>query len=226
MQARARVTDAFCQVCCTSHTAPEACPGELRPTGPERHGWSALLETAKGPQVCGVLLAPSSAIWRARIVTYPKAPWMIPGGRGAIRFSGVSPHEAESRAVAYVHALCAAKGWTWNDVIPLRRQGDLKAMPERRKRRSIPIRYATEDRPAQLSTVVNMSEGGLFLAAPDPLREGTLLRLEIEIYGSMATLEGTVVWTRTELEPGRPRGMGIDLLESPAVWVSFVRGLP
>jgi len=198
----------------------------LRRSGPERHGWSALLETAKGHLVCGVLLAPSAAIWRARIVTYPKVPWMIPGGRGAVRFSGVSAHEAESRAVAYVHALCAEKGWTWNDAPPLRRKGDLQSTPERRKRRSVPIRYATEDGPLQLSTVVNMSEGGLFLAAPDPLPEGTLLRLEIEIYGSVAALDGTVAWTRTELEPGRPRGMGVDLLESPAVWVSFVRGLP
>lgn len=198
----------------------------MRRSGPERHGWSALLETAKGQLVCGVLLAPSAAIWRARIVTYPKVPWMIPGGRGAVRFSGVSAHEAESRAVAYVHALCAQKGWTWNDAPPLRRKGDLQSTPERRKRRSVPIRYATEDGPLQLSTVVNMSEGGLFLAAPDPLPEGTLLRLEIEIYGSVAALDGTVAWTRTELEPGRPRGMGVDLLESPAVWVSFVRGLP
>ena len=198
----------------------------MRRSGPERHGWSALLETAKGHLVCGVLLAPSAAIWRARIVTYPKVPWMIPGGRGAVRFSGVSAHEAESRAVAYVHALCAEKGWTWNDAPPLRRKGDLQSTPERRKRRSVPIRYATEDGPLQLSTVVNMSEGGLFLAAPDPLPEGTLLRLEIEIYGSVAALDGTVAWTRTELEPGRPRGMGVDLLESPAVWVSFVRGLP
>ena len=220
------MTDVFCQVCCTPHVPPEACPGALRPTGPERHGWSALLQTAKGAQTCGVLLAPSAGMWRARIVTYPKAPWMIPGGRGAIRFSGVSSHEAEARAVAYVHELCREKGWAWTDVFPLRRKGDLEAVPERRKRRSIPIRYTTGDRPPVLSTVVNMSEGGLFLASPDPLSCGALVRMEIEIYGSMATLDGTVAWIRTRLEPGRPRGMGIDLLESPAVWISFVRGLP
>jgi Tfp pilus assembly protein PilZ len=177
-------------------------------------------------QTCGVLVAPSAGMWRARIVTYPKGPWMIPGGRGTVRFSGSSSNEAEARAVAYVHAHCAERGWTWNDVIPLRRKGDGKAIPERRKRRSLPIRFATADRAPQLSTVVNLSEGGLFLASPDPLPTGTLLRLEIEIYGSLASLEGTVAWTRLQLEPGRPRGMGIVFTESPAVWVSFVRGLP
>lgn len=217
---------AFCQVCCTAHAPPEGCPGELRPTGPERHGWSAILETPKGLQACGVLVAPSAGIWRARIVTYPKAPWMIPGGRGTVRFSGASSNEAESRAVAYVHSHCTERGWNWTDVIPLRRKGDGTAMPERRKRRSLPIRFSTGDRPPQLSTVVNLSEGGLFLASPDPLPRGTQVRLEVEIYGSLAALEGNVAWTRENLEPGRPRGMGIVLDESPAVWVSFVRGLP
>jgi hypothetical protein len=185
-----------------------------------------MLETAKGTSACGVLVAPSAALWRARIVTYPKAPWMIPGGRGTIKFAGSDCHQAESRAVAYVHALCAERGWRWNDVIPLRRKGDGTAMPERRKRRSIPIRYATAEMAPQLSTIVNLSEGGLFLAAPDPLDVRTRVRLELEIYGSVATLEGTVAWVRTQLEPGRPRGMGIVLDESPAVWISFVRGLP
>lgn len=185
-----------------------------------------MLETQKGMQACGVLVAPSAAMWRARIVTYPKAPWMIPGGRGAIRFAGSSSNQAESRAVAYVHAVCADRGWSWNDVLPMRRKGDGKALPERRKRRSLPIRYTTADIAPQLSTVSNLSEGGLFLASPEPLDQGTHLRLEIEIYGSVATLDGTVAWIRTKLEPGRPRGMGIVLDESPAVWVSFVRGLP
>ena len=80
-----------------------------------------MLETAKGMQVCGVLVAPSAGMWRARIVTYPKVPWMIPGGRGTIKFAGSSSNQAESRAVAYVHAHCADRGWTWTDVIPLKR---------------------------------------------------------------------------------------------------------
>jgi hypothetical protein len=189
-----------------------------------------MLDTPKGMQACGVLVAPSAGVWRARIVTYPKVPWMIPGGRGTIKFSGITLNDAESRAVAYIHAHCAERGWAWSDVVPLRRKGDGMGMPERRKRRSLPIRYleakATPPASPLLTTVVNVSEGGLFLADPNPWPPGTILRLEIEIWGSIAAFDGRVAWTRTQLEPGRPRGMGVVLDDPPAVWVSFARSLP
>src|SRR6267143_1834934 len=96
------VSHTFCCVCGTEHSGPASCPGELRATGAEKHGWRVNVETPFGHEAIGVLLAPSHDVWRARILTYPNVLWAAPGGRGAIKFVGDTPAEAEERAIKFV----------------------------------------------------------------------------------------------------------------------------
>jgi hypothetical protein len=74
-----------------------------------------------------------------------------------------------------------------------------------------------------LTTSANLSVGGMFLMAPEPLPLETVLDLELKIYDCIAHLRGIVVWARERLEPGHPRGMGIRLLNPPPVYKLFVR---
>ena len=82
--------EAFCQVCATQHGEREDCPGELRATGPERHGWAVAVDAQRGVDLYGVIVAPSGPRWRARIVTFPNVLWTMPGGRGTIKFVGAT----------------------------------------------------------------------------------------------------------------------------------------
>lgn len=220
------MTDGFCAMCCTQHGPPGPCPGELRPTGPERHGWAIAVDAARGVEIYGVIVAPSDALWRARVVTYPHAPWTIPGGRGTVKFFGTSPGEAEAKALQYVLDWCQERkrnprdgfgGWDRPD-------GPLSRKPPPRKRRSVAIRYGSNGA-ATLTTTANLSPSGMFLTALQPLPAGTVLDLEMEIYGCTAQFRGEVAWTREELEPGKPRGMGVRLLDPPPVYKLFVRGM-
>jgi hypothetical protein len=74
-----RVGLAWCSVCGGNHQSPKECPGELRATGPERHGWRVTVDTPYGFEAYGVLVAPSVELWRARIITYPNVLWMVRG---------------------------------------------------------------------------------------------------------------------------------------------------
>ena len=55
-------------VCGTLHGPHDECPGELRITQPERHGWRVLVSTGHRTEVYGVLIAPTRDCWRARIL--------------------------------------------------------------------------------------------------------------------------------------------------------------
>lgn len=216
----------FCAICSTPHGSSEPCPGELRATGPERHGWAVAVDAPRGVELYGVIVAPSAPRWRARVVTYPKAPWTIPETRGPLRFVGDSPGEAEARALEFVLQWCAAHGkkardgfgpWDLPDGPPTRK------LPPR-KRRQIAVRYATPSSRG-LTTTANVSPTGMFLTAIDPLPVGTVVDLEMEIFGCVAAFRGEVRWIREALEPGRPRGMGVRLYDPPPVYKLFVRGL-
>jgi len=65
----------------------------------------------------------------------------------------------------------------------------------------------------------------MFVATTKPEPVGTILDLDMEIFGCVARMRGTGVWVREQLEPGRPRGMGIHLLDPPPVYKLFVWGL-
>ncbi len=56
------------------------------PTGPEERRWQIAVETPRGIEGYGVLVAPSGNRWRARILTFPNILWTIPGGGTSIKF--------------------------------------------------------------------------------------------------------------------------------------------
>ena len=78
----------WCPVCGSVHAGPRDCPGDLRATGPERHGWRVAVETPLGIEAYGILVAPTHERWRARILTFPNVLWTIPGGAATLKFVG------------------------------------------------------------------------------------------------------------------------------------------
>lgn len=64
---------------------------EAPATGPERHGWRVHVETSRGVEAIGVLVAPSGDLWRSRILTYPNVLWTAPGGRSTLKFLAPTP---------------------------------------------------------------------------------------------------------------------------------------
>jgi len=213
------MTEGPCQICGTRHGLAD-CPGELRPTGPERHGWSLARATRTGLEGCGVLLAPCTDLWRARILTFPTVLWMSPGGRGGtLKFSGRYAVEAERQAILEIQRTPPWTGVQAEAYVAAERRNG------RRHRKSLPIRFGTE-KTDRFGTTLNLSPAGLFLSTPSPLDPGTEIRMEVELFGSLATLHGTVTWVRERLEPARPRGMGVRLVKPPAVYAVFVHRLP
>ncbi|MBZ5637600.1 MAG: PilZ domain-containing protein [Acidobacteriia bacterium] len=218
--------EAFCPVCCTQHGNPVDCPGELRATGPERHGWAMAVDAPRGVDLCGVIVAPSETRWRARIVTYPLAPWRTPGCSGVLKFVGSTEEEAQAKALDFIRRWCSERNRAPHDGFGRweRREGAIAGRPPPRRRRSHSIRYRVGGI-STLTTTANLSPEGMFLTAPEPPAVDTPLELEIEIFGCIATLRGVVVWRRDRLQPGRPRGMGVRLLDPPPVYKMFVQGL-
>ncbi len=216
----------FCSSCCTQHPPPEGCPGELRSTGPEQHGWAVAVDAPRGVELLGVIVAPSGSRWRSRIVTYPQSPWTLPLGRGMLKFVGDTAEEAEAKGLDFVLHWCADHGRRPRDGFgPWDRIGGPDSRrPPPRKRRSHTIRYGSPGAMV-LANTRDLSAGGMFVATTKPEPPGTILDLEMEIYGCIARMRGTGVWVRERLEPGRPRGMGIQLLDPPPVYKLFVWGL-
>lgn len=56
---------------------------------------------------------------------------------------------------------------------------------------------------------VNLSKGGVFIEAP-PLPMGTRVQLTIELPGAQVPVDAVVNWVRSQPEPGRPVGMGLE----------------
>ena len=90
----------WCRVCCTQHGSDASCPGELLATGPERHAWRVTVDTSRGMETYGVLVAPAGRHWRARVLTYPKALWVVPGGRASMKFVGSGPQDVRREILA------------------------------------------------------------------------------------------------------------------------------
>ena len=211
-------------------------------TGPERHGWRVHVETPRGVEAIGVLVAPSGDLWRSRIVTYPNVLWTAPGGQSTLKFLAVSPQEAERAAVAYISAHVRRMGWLRRDglepveaapipVASARRPVARGTRPSRarqqspRKMKCLPIRFGVS-RPSSLAQTVNLSSEGMCVATPSPLEPGEPVRMHFDIHGHTVTLHGFVVWHRARHEFGRPLGMGLRLTDPPAIYTNFVASLP
>jgi Tfp pilus assembly protein PilZ len=224
---------AWCSTCGCDHVKQEDCPGDLRATGPERHGWRVAVETPHGIEAYGVLVAPSTESWRARVVTYPNILWTIPGGTRTIKFVGSTPQEAEARAIAFVEGHVKARGYSRRDALDGPTVGRIRAearalaapAPALRKMRSLPVRFGVG--PTLFAAMTgNLSESGMFVTTLAPLETGEALRVLINLDTGPVGLKGEVVWRRDRLVLGRPVGMGVQLLAPPETYREFVRELP
>jgi Tfp pilus assembly protein PilZ len=225
----------FCPVCGGSHSKPEDCPGELRATGSERHGWRVSVETPYGIEAYGVLVAPSFDLWRSRIITYPNVLWTAPGGAVTLKFAGRTPQDAEAQAVAFVEGHIRARGYVRRDgldfpaVSKIQAEAAAKAQagkdPALRKLRALPVQFGAG--PALFAAMTgNISESGLFVITLAPFDPGTDLRVLIDLDTGPMGLKGKVVWKRERMVLGRPVGMGVQLIAPPEPYRDFVLELP
>ena len=226
----------WCPVCGGSHERPQECPGELRATGPERHGWRVLVETPYGIEAYGVLVAPSGELHRARIITYPNILWTVPGGAVTVKFVSRSPQDAEAQAIAFIEGHIKALGYVRRDALEppevarYRAEAQARATaaasgPPLRKLRAMPVRFGTG--PTLFSAMTgNLSESGLFVMTLVPIDPGTGVRVMLDLDVGPIGLQGKVVWKREAVVLGRPVGMGIHLVSPPAPYREFVIELP
>jgi Tfp pilus assembly protein PilZ len=231
----------WCPVCNTRHVSEAECPGELNATGPERHGWRVTVETSKGIESYGVLIAPCRDVWRARILTYPNVLWLVPGGRTTVKFASKTPEEVERLAINFIEEHCQERGFRRRDqMVPVDAgavnpegaeggvAGTAPGMKRRatapRRLRSLPVRFGP-DRATMLGSTADLSEEGMFVMTPVPLEAGTSVLLHLELVGTTVPLQGLVMWNRVRREPGRPVGMGVRIINAPQVYLNFVKTL-
>ena len=191
------------------------------------------VRTARGTEDVGVLIARTRGRWRARIVTYPNVLWMIPGGGGAMKFVAASPQDAERQGIAFIKAHCMERGWLRRDeIVPVtlgtfadeRAPDAVAPSPARRCLRTFPIWYGLLV-PTIEAVTANVSATGLFITTHNLFDQGTGLRMRLDLYTFRVALKGQVVWNRDTSVVGRPAGLGIRLVEPPAMYVKFVETL-
>ncbi len=226
----------WCAVCGTLHGPHDECPGELRITQPERHGWRVLVSTGHRTEVYGVLIAPTRDCWRARILTFPNMLWSIPGGRGTIKFVGSSAQEAERAAISFVEQHCKRRGYAMlgEPAMVGSRRLEREAEPEsageeqvaglRRFLKVKKVRYGPA-KPTVTARTGDLSLGGLFIVTDNPLPENTMIKMVLELDGFNVPLAGRVVWCRPQAEQGRPPGMAIELTKAPPMYHRYIRSL-
>jgi hypothetical protein len=226
----------LCGTCGESHASPVDCAGDLRPTGPERPSWRVEVDTPRGIQAFGVLIAPSYDHWRARILTYPNILWIGSDGRTTLKFGGKTAREAESRAVGFIESHCRSRGYQLrNALAPVasgpfaaslapatRRPGATAVAP--RKPVALPVRFGPV-RPVDPGMTVNLSESGLFVGARRFLEPGSAVALDMILRDSRPKLRGVVIWSRQVPKPGLPSGMGVRLFAPPPAYTSYVAAL-
>jgi hypothetical protein len=223
----------WCRACGAIHEKGR-CGGEVRASGPERHAWRGVFESARGREVHGVLVAPAEGRWRARIVTYPRILWTFPGMSVTLKFVADHPLAAERAAIDYIKNHCARIGQQYlpdeealaivGPFDPEAHDGEL-ARQTRRHPRMLPILFGTEA-PEEQTETMDLSEHGLFIATSTQLARGTRIRMLLDVGPCRMPLQGVVAWSRAAAEPGRPCGLGIELYRAPALYLDYVRRLP
>jgi hypothetical protein len=211
------------------------CPGELRATAPERHGWRITVDTPFGLEAYGVLVAPTLDVWRARILTYPNILWTAPGGGVTLKFVGATPQEAESLAVQFIESHIDARGYVRRETGELpavsKFQAEARAKmlaaagPAMRKMRAVPVRFGSAP-PFFTAMTGNLSESGLFLVTLAPFDPGTGVRVVLDLDTGPLGLKGQVMWKRDRPVMGRPAGMGVQIAAPPEPYREFVVELP
>jgi uncharacterized protein (TIGR02266 family) len=219
----------WCKVCGTGHDKRGDCPGELRITEPERHGWRVLVHTGSRSEVYGVLVAPTHQYWRARILTFPAMLWCVPGGRDTLKFVGNSAGEAEGAAIQFIKDHCEQRGYTVlgepaaveAQQVQVEAGDDPASLGRQRFLKLLAIRFGV-DKVTRVGRTADLSSGGLFIATDEPLRTDTRIKMRLDLEGFDVPLSGRVAWVRAKAEQGRQTGMGIQLDHVPPMFQRYV----
>ena len=219
----------WCTVCDTLHDKRGDCPGELRITEPERHGWRVLVHTGSRSEVYGVLVAPTHEFWRARILTFPSMLWCVPGDRGTLKFVGKNAGEAEGAAIQFIKDHCEQRGYAVlgepamveAQQVQVEDGDDPASLGRQRFLKLLSIRFGV-DKPTQVGRTADLSSGGLFIITEEPLRADTRIKMRLDMEGFVVPLSGRVAWTRPKAEQGRQAGVGIELDHAPPMFQRYV----
>jgi hypothetical protein len=224
----------WCPICCTRHRKKVECPGQLLATGAERYGWRISVDTPRGIEACGVLIAEAGGLWRARVMTYPNVLWTIPGGQAALKFAADSPQRAERMAIAFIKEHYRSLGYRMRDdtsriepqIIDLEAAEPAFVRPDgqpaSRKIRFLPVRYGISQITERGGTG-NLSETGLFVITNSPESEGIWLNVKLDLKGAVVNMKGLVRWMNSQPHAGRSPGMGIQLEAPPTLYTRYVR---
>jgi len=223
----------WCSVCCTTHDRRVQCPGELITQNPERHGWRVNVETPRGIEAYGVLVAKAKCgLWRARIMTFPNVLWAVPGGEAAIKFAADSPIDVERQAIEFIRTHCREHGFALRNEValstpdkPSAEDGEsVQSVSATRVIRFLPIRFGVVN-PSEVGGTGNLSETGLFVITNHPLEVNTQLRLLLDLTKNPLSLIGDVRWMNSSPRVGRSPGMGVMLHAPPGQYADYVRTL-
>ena len=225
----------WCTTCSTRHRVERECPGELPATSPEQHGWRVNVETPRGFEAYGVLIARSHDVWRARILTFPNVLWIVPGTSATMKFVGKTPQDAERQAADFIKQHCVERNY-------LRRDGLVLVEPDSighkkrndwpdsgrdtapRKIKFLPVVFGVQ-RPIEPGITGSLSASGMSVITQCPVESGAKVRLSLSVDTTRFDLSGSVVWSRTRPEEGRTEGMGIQLDAPPPAYVDYVQAL-
>jgi len=223
--------DPWCTVCCTRHAPGHDCPGNLLATGPERRGRKFAATHDNSLEYYGVLIAEAGKYWRARIFTYPNMLWSVPGARGTVKFVGATANEAETLAIEFLREHCEQRRYTMQDATEdppagqIEKENADRLSPQggrdERHPCKIPIRFGVE-KAAYAATTANLSTAGIYIATDKLLQKGKCLRMLLDVQAYRIPLVGTVAWVRRKEEPGKPKGMGVQLQHPPALYQRYV----
>jgi len=221
----------WCANCGGSHAAGRICTEEVPATGPERHGWRVNVETPRGIEAYGVMVAASHDEWRARILTYPNVLWTVPGGGATMKFLDATPQAVEQQAANFIRHFCEARGYVMRDGLQPVEIGEIgnhgsesKTPAAERKVRFLPVRFGVV-RPIELGGTGNLSEGGIFVITEMPNDSGSWVNLRLETDVATFGMRGQVRWMCRRHHVGRSPGMGIQITKPPPPYVHYVRGL-
>lgn len=221
----------WCMVCGVDHMPRGRCPGEVQASGPERPGWKVNVQTPRGIEAYGVLLARAGHRWRARVLTYPRVFWLVPGGHCTLKFLGKTPEEVERRAAAFIRDHCHERGYMLRDevvvvdALPTDLRRPLRSEQEHpRFHRALPVRFG-ENRPIVPGVTNDLSEGGMFVVTEQPASRDQNLGVLLQLEHCSVPLRGAVVWVRRVPSEGRPAGMGLRLYNPPGIYLSYIRAL-
>ena len=220
----------WCVACGIEHDTTRSCPREIDPTGPERPGWRITVETPTGHEAYGILLAPIGSRWRARIMTFPRMLWLVPGGRTTVKFLGQNAPDAEEKAVGFIREHCYRRGYKMRDEFASV-EPDIPA-PVRpiyehqhpRFFRELKLRFGPS-MPTIIGSTRDVSENGLFVATPAPLARSAGVGILLQLEHCAIPLRGDVRWCRNIPALHRPVGMGIQLLDPPKDFIRYVHAL-